>query len=173
MNWYVYTDNNPINRWDPTSRAWTNEDQDEYDRLINAGHKKEAKAFKKEVEDATKDWDNANGDIYKQNDARYRAVVARQGAYTNGYTDDFDYTRGQGSLIYLGAHTVVSPANHASVIIMVDSSSAYYGAGNFTANGSLWGGKVQYATLGAGEVGGNLVSGINRKKDVKLNKKMK
>ncbi len=74
-------------------------------------------------------------------------------------------------MVYIGAHTVVSPANHASVIIMVDSNSAYYGTGNFTANESLWGGMVQYATIGAGSVDGNLVSGINRKKDIKLNNK--
>lgn len=160
-NWYVYCGNNPVNRWDPTGRAWTDEDQAEYDRMVNAGQKKEAKAFKKEIEAPTKDWNKADGDIYKENEARYRAVVARQGAYANGYVDDFDYTRGQGAMVFEGVHQVALGQYHTSVVIMVDSSSEFWNDESFS--NSAYGGKIKFATLGAGSVDGNLVSGVNRK----------
>jgi RHS repeat-associated protein len=171
QNWYVYCGNNPVNRWDPTGYAWTDEDQAEYDRMVNAGQKKEAKAFKKEINAATKDWDNAGDDIILQNDARYRAVVARQGVYANGYADDFDYMRSNEVMGIFVTHSVLKYGNHAGIAIMVGADSDLY----TNATNTRWGEKVRYLTLGAQEVNGNstgiIIAINNRGDDANFSKK--
>ena len=75
LNWYVYCGNNPINRWDPTGGARTDEDQATYEAL-GGFWSSEARAFKQEIDEATKDWNNANGDIINENNAAFRAAAA-------------------------------------------------------------------------------------------------
>lgn len=108
-----------------------------------------------------------NGDILHMNDAHYRAVMLRQACYN--YTDEFDYTHGYGSIAVVAIHHIAAGGYHSSTIFMTsaendlpDNIDKYYTA---------YGGKVKYATIGAGPVGGKLTSGVNREKDIILETK--
>ncbi len=163
LNWYAYCAGNPVNFWDPWGRAWTTEDQAEYDRLISEGKHEEAEDFKNTITEATMDWNAAGDDVYALNTARYKAVVARQNVYINGYEDDFDYTHGRNAIVFLGTHDVFKLGNHAGVVIMVSEDSAFWNDSRFRR--TEYKGKVKILTLGAGEKNGSFCGSLYAKKN--------
>jgi RHS repeat-associated protein len=171
LNWYVYTDNNPINRWDYNGREWTAEDQENYLHLISEGRKSEAEDFKFAINLATRAYElsQKSNELFYMNEARYMAVQERQGIYN--YEDTYDYTHGKDVLTFLGVHPVgfeEDPFHHSSIIIFVSPKLSY---DSTVFRNSAWGGAMYYATIGAGSEGGNLISGINREKDIDLTTK--
>jgi len=166
---------------------WTEEDQIQYDRL----NSKKAKAFKKKVTNSKKDYKKAEekDDLFEMNKARYEAVKARQDVYDYEYKDTYDYTYGENFLVFLGVHRVPpwlgGAPRHACIVIMV-SSDFNFGNEPFINSeysgyfeNPEYGGKVSYATIGAGEkdnkIYGFLRSNINREPndiDLSIKKEM-
>lgn len=68
-------------------------------------------------------------------------------------------------MVYVGAHNVAGGFNHTSVIMFVDQDSEYYNHPDFL---DIDGEEIKYATIGAGRVSGELVSGLNRIRDFNL-----
>jgi hypothetical protein len=93
--------------------------------------------------------------------ANNRAEV-RADAFANKFMPE------HGERIFLGSHSVYT-ANHAGIIMMIDSRSSHWNNNYFTEGGhSLFGGAIRFATIGAGPCGGpansnTLVAGFNRK----------
>ena len=115
-----------------------------------------------------------------------KAVEARKAAYSKAgktYVDNYDYTYGQGTAVYIGVHEVAEGGvhtgqYHTSIIVMVSPESELYNNAIFdNADNIIEGSGIKYATLGAGssEEGistlfvGYLASDKNREKDQMLN----
>jgi len=152
---------------------WTEVDQFHYEQLRNNLQTRNATTFRVEMTSAIQSYRNSseNNDIFFMNEAVYRASRLRQSVYD--YIDTYDYMHGQSELVFLGAHGVpplvggrANMPHHLSIVIMVDSSSVFWNDVRFTYNFAIYGGRVRYATIGAGGetfTGGFLVSGINRR----------
>ncbi len=154
--------------------AMTTEDWDVYNILQRKGQSGAASNFHFSIEEATGAYESANEDKGKKTLSRLKAVDARKTAYTKTgktYIDNYDYTYGQGTMVYLGVHEVAAGQYHTSVIIMVSPESELYNNSIF--ENSVNGNKIKYATIGAGPIednltaifGGYLASDKDRDKD--------
>ena len=154
--------------------AMTTEDWDVYNILQRKGQSGAATNFHFSIEEATGAYESASEDKGKKTLARLKAVDARNTAYTKTgktYIDNYDYTYGQGTMVYLGVHEVAAGQYHTSVIIMVSPESELYNNSIF--ENSVNGNRIKYATIGAGPIednltaifGGYLASDTDRDKD--------
>ena len=186
---YTYCDNNPIIRVDLNGREWTEQDKDVYQKLLDldslngsgAISMPQAEIFKMEIMTATRNYEHSqkNNDLFGMNNARYRAVEARQQYYkifAMCYQDTYDYSYGKDVLAFLGVHEVKyiigTGRYHKCIVIFLSSSAMNFFEDRFEVN-SAYGGSLQYVTIGAeSRIEGNLIAELNRISDSDLEMKV-
>ena len=153
LNWYVYANNNPIMYIDPSG-------------LVSVNLVEYAKAQGATVTHGTNSkTGNANVTV------SFGGTTATYTDYKSGYIDDsvlnskFGWSNpyiptGQTASAFLGVHPVALGHQHTSVIVFAGQDSVFYNKGSFNNKNRHFG--MQFATLGAGSIGGKLISGVNR-----------
>ena len=164
--------NTPIKYVDPTGKLWTTKDIEIAGKLSAS----DAGDFEDAIMKATKDFKNAQGNLFFQNKAAYDASVVRDYYYrlacVGVYVDEHDYTYGKKVLVFVGSHGVADTKNilrHTSIIIFASAASKFYNNKRFDYRESTFGRNVKYATIGAGPINNKLVCEYNRWKDLDLN----
>ena len=153
LNLYTYCANNPVRFSDPSGLAPVN--IEEYAQAMGAT----TSIYQKDGKDHITVTYNGVSQNYTYFNSKKidDSVLNTRFGWENSWIPN-----GQLQAVYTGVHSVMLGNYHSSVIIFAAPGSQYYDTDNFKDN-IYDGGHVQYATLGAGSVGGKLISGVNRK----------
>ena len=165
-NWYIYVDNSPVNRCDPSglSPEWFPLRYN-VEKLPNSrvSWNRYSRTASISIGGAIAHFP-VSSDGVRETDGR---VYVRADTFASKFMPE------SGERVFLGAHSVIGNTHHAGIIIMVDSRSEFFHNNYFTDNDPLFGGSIRFATLGAGpgekEEGsrsGYLHAQINRRGDV-------
>ena len=169
VNWYVYCDNNPVNRVDPSGLFWnvvgtvtsavSAVRSNPSNNSSNSGTWFNLRSEVESLPSSRVSWNqnsrtatvNIGGATanFRIGSEGVRKVNGRVQVRSDIFASTFMPESGEKA--FLGSHFVVHEfiAHHAGIIIMVDSRSVYFNNPYFRYN-TLFGDAIRFATLGAG-----------------------